>query len=57
MATQQFMEDRGRMLASRDEALSQSQKDDPNKVTLKPMTPLSASSTVVNLLLATGPFS
>ena len=28
-----------------------------NKVTLKPMGPLAASSTVVNLLLATGPFT
>ena len=27
------------------------------KVKLKPMSPLAASSTVVNLLLATGPFS
>jgi len=31
--------------------------DDKNKVTLNPMTQLAASSTVVNLLLATGPFS
>lgn len=32
-------------------------KDDPSMVTLTPMTPLVASSTVVNLLLATGPFA
>ena len=32
-------------------------KDDKNMVVLQPMSPLVASATVVNLLLATGPFS
>lgn len=33
------------------------QSKDENKVVLNPIGPLAASSTVVNLLLATGPFS
>ena len=31
--------------------------ENKGKVKLKPMSPLAASSTVVNLLLATGPFT
>lgn len=38
-------------------ATNPDKKDDPNIVVLTPMSPLAASSTVVNLLLATGPFA
>ena len=48
----QFMANRKEMLQSQANG-----GDDKNKVQLKPMGPLAASSTVVNLLLATGPFS
>ena len=49
--TDRFMAERKDMLAS------MNKDDDKDKVQLKPMGPLAASSTVVNLLLATGPFS
>lgn len=50
----QFMEQRGNMLA---DINATEAKDEEGKVQLIPMGPLAASSTVVNLLLATGPFS
>ena len=54
-SAEQFMEKRGTMLAQvREEGVK---KDDKNMVTLQPMSPLAASATVVNLLLATGPFA
>jgi len=37
--------------------VQQFEEQDDKKVKLNPMTPLAASSTVINLLLATGPFS
>jgi hypothetical protein len=37
--------------------VNQFEDNDNGKVKLNPMTPLAASSTVINLLLATGPFS
>ena len=50
----QFINDRSTMLSNQ---VKKANEDDKNKVQLKPMGPLAASSTVVNLLLATGPFS
>jgi len=47
-------------LSSSNDALSFEPRQDiidRNKVKLLPMSPLAASATVVNLLLATGPFS
>lgn len=46
-----FIQERKDMMNQKDE------KDEGNKVHLTPISPLAASSTVVNLLLATGPFS
>jgi preprotein translocase subunit Sec61beta len=37
--------------------VNQFEDSESGKVKLNPMTPLAASSTVINLLLATGPFS
>ena len=48
------MEQRGNMLA---DINATEAKNEEGKVQLIPMGPLAASSTVVNLLLATGPFS
>jgi hypothetical protein len=49
-----FISDRGDMLQKINES---DQSKDENKVVLNPISPLAASSTIVNLLLATGPFS
>ena len=49
-----FMDQRNDMLRN----INASESDeDKNKVQLQPMGPFAASSTVVNLLLATGPFA
>ena len=48
------MQERNNMLKAQGQVSDEAKKD---MVKLTPMTPLTASSTVVNLLLATGPFS
>ena len=53
-STEQFMNERSTMLANNKVAADENSK---GMVTLQPMSPLQASSTVVNLLLATGPFA
>lgn len=57
--TEVFFQERGKMLDKNrvDGDNDGGGGENENKVLLKPMTPLTASSTVVNLLLATGPFS
>ena len=51
------MESRADMLKSMEQTKEGGGEGDANKVKLNPMGPLAASSTVVNLLLATGPFT
>ncbi len=52
--TQQFMAERSNMLSNNKVAGA---ANDKGMVVLQPMSPMAASSTVVNLLLATGPFA
>ncbi len=52
--TQQFMAQRSNMLSNNKVAGA---ANDNSMVVLQPMSPMAASSTVVNLLLATGPFA
>ena len=57
-STTQFFDERGKMLAANKVGVNNSGKDDDKgMVTLAPMSQLQASSTIVNLLLATGPFA
>jgi hypothetical protein len=53
--THQFMAERNEMLENA--KVGAAEANNKGLVQLKPMTPLAASSTVVNLLLATGPFA
>ena len=55
--TDRFFNQRGNMLAQQKIAEEGKGSNDSNMVKLSPMSQLSASSTIVNLLLATGPFS
>mmetsp|Transcript_5101 Transcript_5101/g.6254 ORF Transcript_5101/g.6254 Transcript_5101/m.6254 type:complete len:338 (+) Transcript_5101:52-1065(+) len=55
--TQHFFDQRGKMLDQNRVADSSNGKNDKGLVQLQPMSQLAASSTIVNLLLATGPFS
>ena len=48
---QNLLEDTGQFINNN------AKKDEPPKSSLQPMSPLAASSVVVNLLLATGPFT
>ena len=54
--TNQFFDDRSKMLAA-NKVANGGGKDDKGMVQLSPMSQLQASSTIVNLLLATGPFA